>query len=61
MVQKVAKTNAARLYSAAQYIYISKHVIFSTDCSQLMGLQSVPKIRGKVSKLFALRASPPNE
>ena len=35
-----------------------KRVIFSTDCSQPMGLQSVIKIRGKTSKLFALHASP---
>ena len=33
-------------------------MIFSTDCSQSMGLQSVLKIRVKTSKLFALRASP---
>ena len=37
---------------------ISKLLIFSTDCSQTMGLQSVIKIRGKTSKLFALHASP---
>jgi hypothetical protein len=36
----------------------SKLLIFSTDCSQPMGLQSVIKIRGKTSKLFALHASP---
>ena len=29
--------------------------IFSTDCSQPMGLQSVLKTRGKTSKLFALQ------
>ena len=36
----------------------SKLLIFSTDCSQTVGLQSVIKIRGKTSKLFALHASP---
>jgi hypothetical protein len=36
----------------------SKRVIFSTDCRQSMGLQSVLKIRVKTSKIFALRASP---
>jgi hypothetical protein len=36
----------------------SKLLIFSTDCSQSMGLQSVIKIRGKTSKLFALPTSP---
>ena len=36
----------------------SKLLIFSTDCSQPMGLQSVIKIRGKTSKLFALHSSP---
>jgi hypothetical protein len=36
----------------------SKLLIFSTDCSQSMGLQSVIKIRSKTSKLFALHASP---
>ena len=36
----------------------SKLLIFSTDCSQPMGLQSVIKIRGKTSKLFALHKSP---
>ena len=36
----------------------SKLLIFSTDCSQPVGLQSVIKIRGKTSKLFALHASP---
>ena len=36
----------------------SKRVIFSTDCSQSMGLQSGLEIRFKTSKLFALRASP---
>jgi hypothetical protein len=36
----------------------SKLLIFSTDCSQSMGQQSVIKIRGKTSKLFALHASP---
>jgi hypothetical protein len=36
----------------------SKLLIFSTDCSESMGLQSVIKIRGKTSKLFALHASP---
>ena len=35
----------------------SKRVIFSTDCRQSMGLQSVLKIRVKTAKLFALRAS----
>ena len=38
--------------------FFSKLLIFSTDCSQSMGLQSVIKIRGKTSKLFALHASP---
>jgi hypothetical protein len=37
---------------------MSKLLIFSTDCSQSMGLQSVMKIRGKTPKLFALHASP---
>jgi hypothetical protein len=32
----------------------SKLLNFSTDCSQSMGRQSVIKIRGKTSKLFAL-------
>jgi hypothetical protein len=32
----------------------SKLQIFRTDCSQSMGPQSVIKIRGKTSKLFAL-------
>jgi hypothetical protein len=32
----------------------SKLLIFSTDCSQSMGLQSVIKIRGKTSKFFAV-------
>ena len=36
----------------------SKPLIFSTDRSQLMWLQSVLKIRCKTSKLFALHASP---
>jgi hypothetical protein len=36
----------------------SKLLIFITDCRQPMGLQSVIKIRGKTSKLFALHASP---
>ena len=36
----------------------SKRVIFSTDCSQSMGLQSVLKIRAKTLKLFALHALP---
>ena len=36
----------------------SKLLIFSTDCSQPMELQSVIKIRGKTSKLFVLHASP---
>ena len=36
----------------------SKLLIFSTDCSQSTGLQSVPKIRAKTLKLFALQASP---
>jgi hypothetical protein len=36
----------------------SKLSIFSTDCSQSMGLQSVLKIRAKTLKLFALQASP---
>jgi hypothetical protein len=36
----------------------SKLLIFSTDCSQPMGLQSVIKIRGKTKKLFALPESP---
>jgi hypothetical protein len=36
---------------------ISKRVIYSSDCSQSMGLQSVLKIRVKTLKLFALRAS----
>jgi hypothetical protein len=36
----------------------SKLLIFSPDCSQSMGLQSVIKIRGKTKKLFALPASP---
>jgi hypothetical protein len=35
-----------------------KRVIFSTDCSQSMGLQSVLKIRVKTSETFALGASP---
>jgi hypothetical protein len=35
-----------------------KRVIFSTDCSQSMGLQSVLKTRVKTSKLFAPQASP---
>jgi hypothetical protein len=35
-----------------------KCVIFSTDCSQPMGLQSVIKIIGKTPKLFALHSSP---
>ena len=34
----------------------SKRVIFSTDCSQSMGLQSVLKTIVKTSKLFALQA-----
>ena len=38
--------------------FFSKLLIFSTDCSQSMGQQSVIKIRGKTSKLFALHASP---
>ena len=33
-------------------------MIFSTDCSQSMGLQSVLKVRVKTSKLFALQAPP---
>ena len=33
-------------------------MIFSTDCSQSIGLQSVLKTRVKTSKLFALQASP---
>ena len=37
---------------------ISKRVIFSGDCRQYMGLQSVITIIGKTSKLFALQASP---
>jgi hypothetical protein len=36
----------------------SKRVIFSTDCSQSIGLQSVLKPRVKTPKLFALQASP---
>jgi hypothetical protein len=36
----------------------SKRVIFSTDCSQSMGLQSMVKFRDKTSKLFELQASP---
>jgi hypothetical protein len=42
----------------------SKHLIFNTDCSQSMGLQSVlklVKIRGETSQLFALQASPYND
>jgi hypothetical protein len=35
-----------------------KRVIFSTDCSRSIGLQSVLKTRVKTSKLFALQASP---
>jgi hypothetical protein len=35
-----------------------KSVIFSTDCSQPMGLQSVIKISGKTPKLFALHSAP---
>jgi hypothetical protein len=36
----------------------SKRQIFSTDRSQSMGLQSVPKTMGKTSNFFALNASP---
>jgi hypothetical protein len=36
---------------------LSKRLIFSIDCSQSMGLQSVLKIRGKTSINFALQAS----
>jgi hypothetical protein len=38
--------------------FLSKLLIFSTDCSQSMGLQSVLKIRAKTLKLFALQVLP---